>query len=85
MRFCFLLSPVQRAETDKDALKGRLARQEKDYKEREKQLKSSLRLQQHQRQEKETMLQEQVQALKDSIKQLAEVRLPTAPLLLDEN
>ncbi|XP_038046275.1 tax1-binding protein 1 homolog [Patiria miniata] len=67
-----LSNDLQRAETDKDALKGRIARLENEHKEREKQLKNKLHLQQHQGRERETMLKEQVQALKDSIKQLAE-------------
>ena len=50
-----------------------MARLEKERREKESQLKSSMRLQQHQGRERETMLLEQVQALKDSIKQLAEV------------
>ncbi|XP_022087081.1 tax1-binding protein 1-like isoform X2 [Acanthaster planci] len=67
-----LSNDLQRAETDKDALKSRIVRLENEHREREKQLKSKLHLQQHQGRERETMLQEQVQALKESIKQLAE-------------
>ena len=60
--------------TEKDAMKGQLARKEKEFRDRERKLQGNLRLMQHQAKEKEALLNEQVQALKDSIKQLAEVR-----------
>ena len=66
--------PLQVICTEKDAMKGQLARKEKEFHDRERKLQGNLRLMQHQAKEKEALLNEQVQALKDSIKQLAEVR-----------
>ena len=61
-------------------MKGQLARKEKEFRDRERKLQGNLRLMQHQAKEKEALLNEQVQALKDSIKQLAEVRKLEKPL-----
>ncbi|XP_071788250.1 uncharacterized protein [Asterias amurensis] len=67
-----LSNDLQRAETEKDALKGLMRRKEKEFKDHEKQLRGQFHLQSHQAREREVMILEQVGTLKGSIKLLAE-------------
>ncbi|XP_072030316.1 uncharacterized protein [Amphiura filiformis] len=67
-----LSQDLEVAYTEKDAMKGQLARKEKEFHERDRKFQGNMHLMQHQAKEKENLLNDQVKTLKDSIKQLVE-------------